>query len=99
MRTFGRMIIVDGGQIAAFRLRHPQSRTPLESWYRVVAEADWRNFAELRSTFSSADIVNERFIFNIAGNKYRLVAKIDFDRSVVRVQEIWTHAEYSKKRY
>lgn len=93
------MKVVDGGRIAEFRLKHPQSRNPLDSWYEIVSEKDWGNFAELRSTFSSADLVGQLVIFNIAGNKYRLVSRIIFEQRLVRVQEILTHAEYSKRRF
>lgn len=94
------MIIIGGSRIAEFRSKHPQSRGPLDAWYRIVSESDWGSFRELRETFGSADMVKQSKVnFNVSGNKYRLVARIDFERRLIDVLEVLTHSEYSKKRY
>jgi mRNA interferase HigB len=73
------------------------SRIPLASWFRQTSAASWGSFAELRQDFANADYVgNERVVFNIGGNKHRLVAKVDFKYQMIFVRFIGTHAEYDK---
>lgn len=72
------------------------SEQPLKAWYAVVREASWRHFAELKAQFGSASAVGERVVFNIAGNKYRLVAWINYDFYTVYVRFVGTHAEYDR---
>ena len=55
------------------------SEQPLKSWYAVTKEADWAHFAQLKEQFRSASAVGERVVFNIAGNKYRIVAFINYE--------------------
>lgn len=70
------------------------SEQPLKAWYAVVRAASWRHFADVKAQFRSASAVGDRFVFNIAGNKYRLVAYINFEFFTVYVRFVGTHAEY-----
>ena len=76
--------------------RRGDSEQPLKSWYAVVKEADWAHFAQVKEQFGSASAVGERVIFNIAGNKYRLVAFINYEFRTVYVRFVGTHAEYDE---
>ena len=76
--------------------RRGDSEQPLKSWYAVVKEADWSHFAQVKDQFRSASAVGERVIFNIAGNKYRLVAYINYEFRVVYVRFVGTHREYDE---
>lgn len=92
------MIIVGKNKIVAFGSSHPQSRKPLAVWEGVVRLTNYCSFNELGRTFPSADYVSRQYtIFYIAGNKYLLVAEIDYSAGVVNVRKVWTHAEYSMK--
>ncbi len=74
---------------------HKQAETPLKLWYAVVSDAKWANYAELKATFGTADMIGDsRVIFNIGGNKYRLVARISFAYGRVMVKFIGTHKDY-----
>jgi mRNA interferase HigB len=64
--------------IAEFKRTHADSRSSLDNWYRVVSSREWNNYAELRRVFSSADQVGSRLVFNIGGNKYRLIADVNY---------------------
>lgn len=76
---------------------HPDSITVLNSWYELVKQADWSNFSEIKNTFNSVDAVgNDRFVFNIKGNRYRSVVLIFFDIRTVYIRFIGTHAQYDK---
>lgn len=72
------------------------SAQPLKAWYAVVKEADWAHFADVKGQFGSASAVGERVIFNIAGNKYRLVAFINYEFHTVYIRFVGTHAEYDE---
>ena len=67
----------------------------LDEWYHKTKAADRKNLAELRQTFNSADYVgNERFVFNIRGNRYRLIAAVVFSIRTVFIKFIGTHQAY-----
>src|ERR1700676_3540668 len=91
VRIIGREVLVD------FIRRHATARKRLDYWQRVVRAAAWKNFLELRRTFRSADAVDDKIVFNIGGNNYRLVAMVDFTRQTLLITKVMTHAEYDKK--
>lgn len=70
------------------------SEQPLKSWYAVVRAASWAHFADVKLQFGSASAVGERVVFNIAGNKYRLVAYINYAFHTVYIRFVGTHREY-----
>ena len=91
------MRIVTFKRIKAFIEGHHDSRTALEEWYFKTTKAEWRNLSDIKGTFNSADYVgNNRFVFNIKGHNYRLVAIIIFSSQKVYVRFIGTHPEYEK---
>jgi mRNA interferase HigB len=74
-----------------------QSKASLERWYEVVEDAQWANFNEIREDFPSADYVgNQHYVFNIHGNKYRLVVVIKFVMGYVFIRWVGTHKDYDK---
>jgi mRNA interferase HigB len=79
-----------------FKKVYPQSAKVLNRWAAVVRAAEWRSFVEVRKTFNTADYVAPHVIFNIGGNKFRLLAIIDFKESVVIVRNVMTHKEYDQ---
>ena len=77
--------------------RNPDSKTALQEWTAIVKRSKWRCFADIKATFNSADNVgNQRYVFNIKGNHYRLVAVIKFTIGFVYIRFIGTHDEYDK---
>jgi len=93
------MILIGKTIIVAFGSCHPHSRKPLAAWEKTIKQTNYSSFNELKLTFPSVDYVYHKYtIFNISGNKYRLVSEIDYAASVVNVKRIWTHAEYSMKK-
>ena len=74
------MHIISKKALREFWEQYPDSETPLRRWFRIIDKNDFRNFAELRATFGSADVVDDFIVFNISGNKYRLVVVIHFNR-------------------
>lgn len=76
-------------------LRYRDAFEPLMAWYRVAKVADWASPADVKDSLRSASVLRQgRVVFNIAGNKYRLVVKINYDYRVIYVRFIGTHAQY-----
>ena len=93
------MHIITRKRINEFIRIHPDSRTSLENWYRIIKKADYNAFVELKQHFSSADYVDGYVVFNISGNKYRLIAAIHFNRKKMYTRRILTHQEYDKNKW
>ena len=92
-----KMIIANKELLDAFVQKHAQSAGPLNSWVEKVKGATWHNHAELKRTFPSADYVkNGRYVFNIGGNNYRIVAVVIFIGGVMNIRFVGTHSEYDK---
>ncbi len=91
------MVIISKSTLREFGLLHPDAIEALNAWYEIVKDADWSRPSEIRQAFNSVDYVgNDRFVFNIRGNRYRLVAMIFFDIRTVYVRFVGTHGEYDK---
>lgn len=71
-------------------------QTALTKWFKIVQKTEFTNFTDLRATFPSADLVGDLIVFNIGGNKYRLITSIHFNRSKIYIRQILTRPEYDK---
>ena len=71
--------------------------TALDKWYNVATKANWKNFGQLRQSFGSVDSVgNDLYVFNIGGNKCRLIVRIIFKTQMIYIRFIGTHDQYDK---
>jgi mRNA interferase HigB len=86
--------VISRKALVAFGQDHADADEPLDRWYRIAKRATWANFAEIRADFGTADQVGPLTIFNIAGNKFRLVAEIFHNHQVLLVRGVYTHKEY-----
>ena len=71
----------------------------LAAWYKPAKNAEWRNFAELKQTFGSADQVGNCVVFDVGNNRYRLIGRINYAKGIVYVLRVLDHAEYDKNRW
>lgn len=92
------MRLISNSALRNFAKIHSIAEAPLQGWRRIVERGQFRNFAELKRVFNSVDKVGDCFVFDIAGNKYRLIAAIHFNTQILYVQSVMTHAEYDKWR-
>jgi len=76
---------------------HRDAEAPLQQWFKTVSRAGWRNLAEVRETYPHADPVGDCTVFNVGGNKYRLVTKIFYQHQTVLVRAVMTHREYDEE--
>jgi mRNA interferase HigB len=91
------MRIVTFRKIQEYSDLHPDSDTPLRNWYKNTKESEWSCFSDIKETFGGVDSVgNNRFVFNIKGNDYRLVAIVIFASKKVYIRFTGTHNEYNK---
>ena len=83
--------------LVRFYNRHPEAKASIETWLAITKSAVWQKSSDVVRDFPDADPVkNNRVVFNIAGNKYRLIVQISYVRQWVFIKFIGTHAEYNK---
>ena len=90
------MRVIKRGALVQFWERHPDAKASLESWYAVVRRANWKTPAEMKQVYGNADLVGRRTVFNIAGNKYRVVVWINHPYRVVYIRFVGTHRQYDR---
>ncbi|RZK19214.1 MAG: type II toxin-antitoxin system HigB family toxin [Hymenobacter sp.] len=91
------MRILSKGTLREYWEKHPAAELPLRAWHRDATTADWKNPNDVKAQFGNASIVaNNRVVFNIKGNDFRLVIEISYLTRIVYVLFIGTHTEYDK---
>lgn len=90
------MQVIHWGKARKFYKKYPEAEYPLKQWKQAVQNADWKNFSDVRNTFSSADWVSANIVFNIKGNDFRLIAIAAFSNDKLYIKRILTHEEYNK---
>ena len=94
------MLVVGTGALDTFISRYPDSQSSLTGWLQIMRVNEYKHFNDLKQTFSrSADYVRPYTVFNISGNKYRLISLITYVTATVGVQNVLTHAEYDKGKW
>ena len=83
--------------IRGFIAKHADADVALRDWYKRTTKANWKNFADIKQTFNTVDYVgNDRYVFDIKGNNYRIVAVVLFINQKVYMRFVGTHEEYEK---
>ena len=82
-----------------FADEHPEAESALSRWYHLVKKANFNSFTELRQAFPSADQVGKLTVFNIGGNKIRLIAAIHYNRRRLYIRAVLTHDEYNQSNW
>ena len=99
MRYRGAVHIISRKALRNFWKEYPDSQTALLRWFKIMNTTNFQNFDELRATFPSADSVDDLIVFNIGGNKYRLIASVHFNRRKVYIRHVLTHSAYDRGRW
>jgi mRNA interferase HigB len=89
------MRVISKKRLRVFWTIYPIAKIPLDNWFRIAKKGDWSKFAEVKATFGSVDQVGKYLVFNIGGQKYRLICEINYQRHTVFVRHVLTHAEYN----
>jgi mRNA interferase HigB len=97
MLIINKMRIVTHKTIVQYYKGHNDAKSALEAWYKKTLDANWTCFADMKKSFNTVDSVgNKRYVFNIKGNDYRLIAIVLFNIKIVYIRFIGTHKEYDK---
>jgi mRNA interferase HigB len=91
--------VISFRKLREFYEEHPAAKSSLRHWYTAAASAAWKSLADVRKSFASADVYGKLTIFNIGGNKYRLIASIHYNTARVYVRHVLTHAEYDAGKW
>jgi mRNA interferase HigB len=93
------MHIITRKRLNEFAEQHPETKSALAHWYREMKRRNFASFAELRTIFPSADRVGKLTVFNIGGNKARLIAAMHYNRRRVYIRAVLTHQEYDEGKW
>lgn len=93
MHVISRPVLVNFGAI------YPDAKNPLQAWFRTMESEVFTDFNDLRATFASADYVDGLTVFNIGGNKYRLITSIHYNRKKVYIRDVLTQATYDRSEW
>ncbi len=90
------MHVISRKALREFEIRYPDAGVPLGIWYRIARKATWKSFVDVRKTYPHADLVGPCTVFNIRGNVYRLIVKIEYKFGLIFIKHVMTHSEYAK---
>jgi mRNA interferase HigB len=90
------MHVITRRALRIFARAHADAEAPLDTWHRIANAAKWASIEDVRRAFPPADFVSPHAVFNIKGNTYRLIVKIDYQYQLIFIKHILTHAEYGK---
>ena len=93
------MRVISPKMLYEFWSLHPDARGPLTNWRRIAGKAEWKLFDDVKASFGTADRYKQFVIFDIGGNKYRLIAAIHYNTGRVYIRHVLTHAEYTRGRW
>ena len=93
------MHVISRRKLNEFAERYPETKSALKEWYQKMKTGQFQSIAALRTIFPSADKVGKMTVFNIGGNKIRLIAAIHYNRQKFYIREVLTHAEYEKNKW
>ena len=90
------MRVISNRKLREFSAQYPDAARPLRAWRKAMETGRYQNFADLQRTFGSVDKVDDLCIFDIGGNKYRLIAYVRFDWQRCYIKHVLTHAAYDR---
>ncbi|CCI32828.1 type II toxin-antitoxin system HigB family toxin [Microcystis sp. T1-4] len=93
------MGVISKVKLGEFWERHSDAEEALRDWYNFASKASWKNLVEVQGRYPKAEAVGNFTVFNIKGNKYRLIADINYSRQTIFVKYILSHAEYNKENW
>lgn len=93
------MHVIAKPTLIEFWSKYPAAEKPLQAWYRIMESEVFTDFNHLKRTFASADYVEGLTVFDIGGNKFRLIAAIHYNRRKVYIRDVLTHTEYDRNAW
>lgn len=93
------MRVISLDKLVEFSKIHPDAESSLDSWRQIAEEAEWKHIIEVRQVYPHADFVEGYTVFNIGGNKYRLITKINYKLKTIVITDVLTHNEYDEGKW
>ncbi|MBJ15336.1 MAG: hypothetical protein CMF38_01685 [Legionellaceae bacterium] len=93
------MHVITKRRITEAKQLYPECKSALDGWFKIIKDNEFEKFAELKATFNSVDKVDDLIVFNIGGNKLRLIVSIHFNRQKLYIRHILPHKEYDKNKW
>ncbi|MBD2384354.1 type II toxin-antitoxin system HigB family toxin [Cylindrospermum sp. FACHB-282] len=93
MKIIGIEYLSEFGQV------HPDAEVPLDVWHQIAEKAEWKHIIDVREVYPHADFVEGYTVFNIGGNKYRLIAKITYIAKTIKIESVLTHSDYDEGKW
>jgi len=91
------MRVLSRGTLRDFWRKHTDAEGPLKAWFAEASRSEWKTMVDIKRQYATASVIdNERVVFNVGGNKYRLVVKLWFPGQVVWIKFVGTHASYDR---
>lgn len=92
------MRIISNKALTHFSAVHPAATEPMQAWRKLIESHSFVNFSDIKTVFNATDKVGCYYVFNIGGNKYRIITAIHFDHQKLYIRHVLTHKEYDKWR-
>ena len=93
------MHVISRKKLKEAATRHRDLDAPLDVWFRIAKKASWQNLADVRKTFASADSADRWTVFNIKGNRYRLITEVNYRFLRIYIRHVLTHAAYNREEW
>lgn len=90
------MRVISNKALTDFSKNHAAAEAPMQAWRKIVESRSFTNFADIKTAFNAVDKVDMYYVFDIGGNKYRIVAAIHFDQQKLFIRHVFTHKEYDQ---
>lgn len=91
--------IITERKIREFYQNIPAAENAMHEWIKITRASDWSNFADLRRTFNYADVYKNCVIFDVGGNKYRIIGKVAYRKHLIFIRFVMTHSEYDENEW
>ena len=93
------MHVITRKRLNDFAAKYPETKNALAQWYELIKKNDFSSLVELKTIFPSADKVGKLTVFNVGGNKVRLIAAIHYNRKKIYIRAVLTHEEYDQGKW
>ena len=93
------MRVISRRRLREFWEKHRQAEEPLKAWCKAATKAGWKKFEDVKADYGAADRVGQFTVFDIGGNKWRIIAAIHYNRRLLFIRYVLTHEEYSRGRW
>ncbi len=93
------MRIISEMRLREFWEQNQNAETAMREWIKIVRQANWTNFFDIRQTFNHADTYKNCVIFDVGGNKFRIIVKVAYRTHIVFIRSVLTHAEYDENKW